>query len=557
MGENRMLSIIIFIVPIVLSVPTPTPQPGSFEIRQHHNAVKKLNLTQEKFNELALQFSHDVLSDPVNKFSKQMLRTLTSKEEYNDENIIVSPFSIHTALSMLFYGSPKNTTTNDELAQLLNLSTDEGSENQNYLFNYLYLLKFYNDARRIYNAEVEIANKIFLQNGFDIKEHFKTLLEAFYLTSTQTTDFAKSEAADTINEYVEKKTRGLIDEIITPQDVGILTRLVLVNAIYFKANWKYQFNKQFTSPMFYNLLGNQGRVQHERGMKKLAAFRSGNSEKLNSRILELPYESEDFNMYIMIPKNNTLEALNDLVQNYDIDEIEKSLKASPDGQLLKVYMPAFETTFKTELKDILEAMGVSTLFRTPNLDDISDEPLYVSDVLHKAQVKINEEGSEAAAATGVIVNTRSGGPSFQHQREFRVDQPFVFIINDNANKLPLFIGRIINPSGKTIEKQTEITTETPQHSSNQNIQNESILEKLTNNPVEANINSSVFENRNYTDCIEGKQHDTSSHKDSITFPCKGRNTDVVEKAENSKKEEESEKFRKLQELRNGRVARFH
>merc|ERR1712012_1115874 len=557
MGENRMLSIIIFIVPIVLSVPTPTPQPGSFEIRQHHNAVKKLNLTQEKFNELASQFSHDVLSDPVNKFSKQMLRTLTSKEEYNDENIIVSPFSIHTALSMLFYGSPKNSTTNDELAQLLNLSTDEGSENQNYLFNYLYLLKFYNDARRIYNAEVEIANKIFLQNGFDIKEHFKTLLEAFYLTSTQTTDFAKSEAADTINEYVEKKTRGLIDEIITPQDVGILTRLVLVNAIYFKANWKYQLNKRFTSPMFYNLLGNQGLVQHERGMKVLAAFRSGNSEKLNSRILELPYDSEDFNMYILIPKNNTLESLNDLTQTYNIDEIEKSLKSSASGQLLKVYMPAFETTFKTEMKDTLELMGVSTLFRTPNLGDISDEPLYVSDVLHKAQVKINEEGSEAAAATGVIVNTRSGGPSFQRQPEFRVDQPFVFIIHDNANKLPLFIGRIINPSGKTIEREREITTERTKFSLNQNIANESILDKLINAPVEANINSSVFENRNYTDCIEGKQHDTSSHKDSITFPCKGRNTDVVEKAENSKKEEESEKFRKLQELRNGRVARFH
>ena len=552
-----MLSIIIFIVPIVLSVPTPTPQPASFELRQHYNAVKKLNLTQQRFNEIASQFSH-VLSDPVNKFSKQMLRTLTSKEEYNDKNIIVSPFSIHTALSMLFYGSPKNSSTNDELAQLLNLSTDEGSENQNYLFNYLYLLKFYNDARRIYNAEVEIANKIFLQNGFDIKEHFKTLLEAFYLTSTQTTDFAKSEeAADTINEYVEKKTRGLIDEIISPQDVGILTRLVLVNAIYFKANWKYQFNKQFTSPMFYNLLGNQGQVQHERGMKVLAAFRSGNSEKLNSRILELPYDSDDFNMYILIPKNNTLESLNDLTENYDIDEIEKSLKSSPNGQLLKVFMPAFETTFKTEMKDTLELMGVSTLFRTPNLGDISDEPLYVSDVLHKAQVKINEEGSEAAAATGVIVNTRSGGPSFQRQPEFRVDQPFVFIIHDNANKLPLFIGRIINPSGKTIEREREITTERTKFSLNQNNANESILDKLINAPVEANISSSEFENRNYTDCIEGKQHDSSSHNDSITFPCKGRDTDVVEKAENSKKEEESEKFRKLQELRNGRVARFH
>merc|ERR1719170_56256 len=125
-------------------------------------------------------------------------------------------------------------------------------------------------------------------------------------------------------------------------------------------------------------------------------------------------------MYILIPKNNTLESLNDLTQNYDIDEIEKSLKSSPNDQLLKVFMPAFETTFKTEMKDTLELMGVSTIFRTPNLGDISDEPLYVSDVLHKAQVKINEEGSEAAAA-GVIVNTRSGGPSFQRQPEFRVD----------------------------------------------------------------------------------------------------------------------------------------
>ena len=554
---------------MVLSVPTPTPkpasstsQPESFELRQHVEAVRKLNLTQQRFNEIASQFSH-VLSDPVNNFSKQILRTLTGKEKYNNRNIIVSPFSIHTALSMLFYGSPKNTTTNEELAQLLNLNTDEGSDNQNYLFNYLYLLKFYNDARQIYDAEVEIANKIFLQDGFAIKEHFKTLLEAFYLTSTQTTDFSKSEqAADVINEYVENKTRGLIEEIITPQDVGLLTRLVLVNAIYFKANWKYQFNEQFTSPMFYNLLGNQGRVQHERGMKVLAAFRSGTSKNLNARILELPYESSDFSMYVMIPKNNTLESLNDLVHNYDIEEIEKSLKSSPDGQLLKVHMPAFETTFKTELKDTLESMGVNTLFKDANLDDISDEPLYVSDVLHKAQVKINEEGSEAAAATAVIVNTRSGGPSFQRQREFRVDQPFVFIIHDNANKLPLFIGRIINPSsGKNNnERQTENTTEKDElsHNSlnieNQDDESQGILEKLTNALAQPGVTSNQSNNQSYTDCVRQYKE---LHKEAVIFPCKGRDTDVVEKAENLKRKEESEKLKSLQELRNGRSSRFH
>merc|ERR1712141_122086 len=168
--------------------------------------------------------------------------------------------------------------------------------------------------------------------------------------------------------------------------------------------------------------------------------------------------------------------LNELAVNYDMSEIQNSLNLSPSDQQIKVYMPAFETTFKTELKDALQTMGIDTLFNvnTANLHDISDEPLYVSDVLHKAQVKINEEGSEAAAATAVIVNTRSGGPSFQRQREFRVDQPFVFIIHDNANKLPLFIGRIINPSGKTNERQTENTTEKDELSSshNSNIKNQ-------------------------------------------------------------------------------------
>merc|ERR1712038_47447 len=430
-----------------------------------------------------------------------------------------------------------------------------GFDTKTYLFNFLKLLKFYNDARDLYDAEVEIANKIFLQEGFAIKDHFKTLLEAFYLTSTQTTNFAKSEeAADAINEYVENKTRGLIEEIITPQDVGSLTRLVLVNAIYFKADWKYQFNKKFTSPMFYNLIGNQGRVEHEKGMKVLAAFRSGNSEKLNSRILELPYESSDFSMYVMIPKNNTLESLNGLVQNYEIQEIEKSLKSSPDGQLLKVYMPAFETTFKTELKDTLEAMGVRTLFRTADLDDISDEPLYVSDVLHKAQVKINEEGSGAAAATAVIVNTRSGGPSRPRHHEFRVDQPFVFIIHDNANKLPLFIGRIINPSGKTIQEKVQQKTETQENrtktpnisaliqqigqatSQNQNVKNETIFEKLTNNPIGTNITMSQLV-ENWRDCMESKQNDTELHKEAVIFPCtvnniiKSIDADDVENAE--------------------------
>merc|ERR1719412_2040859 len=173
--------------------------------------------------------------------------------------------------------------------------------------------------------------------------------------------------------------------------------------------------------------------------------------------------------------NNTLESLNELAANFDIQDIQDSLSSSPQNEELRVYMPAFETTFKTGLKDTLETMGINKLFDTADLDDISDEPLYVSDALHKAQIKVNEEGSEAAAATAVIVNTRSGGPSFRQYPEFRVDQPFVFVIHDIANNLPLFVGRIINPAGETNQRQVEETT------SNVQVNESKIVEEETKN----------------------------------------------------------------------------
>ena len=535
----------------ISSIPTPTPQPLSYEVK-HAQAIAKLNLTRQEFNELASRFSY-VLSKPVNEFSKAFVRRLTEKRENDEKNIIVSTFSIHTALSMLFFGSPKNSTTNQDLARVLGLG-NEGAESQNYLFNYLYLLKFYNDARSIYDAEVEIANKIFLHKGFVPKDHFNTLLEAFYLTSTENTNFEKPEdAANLINAYVNKKTRGLIDEIISPNDVGILTRLVLVNAIYFRANWKYQFNKRLTSPMVYNLLDDQGHVTHENGMKVLANFRIGTSATLNCRILELPYESADFNMYVLIPNNNSLASLNELAINNNMTEIQSSLKSSPQDQQVQVYMPAFESTFKAGLKDTLEDMGINTLFNSADLDDISDEPLYVSDVLHKAQVKINEEGSEAAAATAVVVNTRSGGPSFRRHIEFRVDQPFVFVIHDRANNIPLFIGRIINPTGKTIERIVEDTTHKEnfillpdeagqRHQKRKNVENSQKLSSKFNQVKES---SNAYNENTTLNCIKGKLFNISSNEDAVIFPCIKNNTDADAKGDNLKRVEELKKFQEL------------
>ena len=312
--------------------------------------------------------------------------------------------------------------------------------------------------------------------------------------------------------------------------------------------------------MLYNFFDKQGSVQHEKGMQVESAFRSNTSETLNARILELPYESPDFNMYILIPKNNSLESLNQLATELSFEEIQKTLKNSSEVQM-KVYMPAFESTYETGLKETLNSMGVSSLFTDADLGDVSDEALYVSDALHKAQVNVNEEGSEAAASTAVIVNTRSGG-IFRTIPEFRVDQPFVFLIHDSLNNIPLFIGRIINPTGKTIAKQTEGTLVQNTNSSQAAglLEQKHINDKFVENGDEEYYeNEDSYGDRNNktidirkgsgdTDCEEGEQHHISEHEEGVTFPCIGRDTDIIEKAESLKIIADSEKLKTFEKL---------
>ena len=148
-------------------------------------------------------------------------------------------------------------------------------------------------------------------------------------------------------------------------------------------------------------------------------------------------------MYILIPENNSLQSLNRLAASFNMSAVGNSLRSAR----IKVTMPAFDISFGIGLKKVLAQMGMSSMFnpRPGNFSVISDNDLFVKDVLHRAQIEVNEEGSKSAAATAVIVGGRSGKPP-PKTREFRVDQPFVYVIYDNLNRFPLFIGRILNPS---------------------------------------------------------------------------------------------------------------
>ena len=392
----------------------------------------------------ALTRTPHLLSEPITTFTKNVYHALSEDPGNKATNIIASPLSIHSALSMLYYGSPKNSSTNSELASVLALDVNPSSF-QNSKYHFLSLFRYYKRSGKLHNAVVNFANRIYLQQGFNAKKRFINLLKSYFFTSADVVDFADSfDAAGRINQFVNEKTNGLISKIITPDNIDALTRLVLINAIYFKAGWKYQFDPEDTLEMQFTLLDGTN-IKHEKGMVGEANLRYGRSTKLNASILELPYTNPDLNMYIMMPENNDLESLDTLATTFDIHDIQNNLKYSTDGNL-NVLLPAFKSSFQANMNEVLQKLGAASMFHEGDADFslISKEDLFVGDVLHKAMINVDEKGSEAAAATGIGIGVR-GYPNEQSQY-FRVNRPFIYAIYDSRNEMPLFIGRMLNPS---------------------------------------------------------------------------------------------------------------
>ena len=392
----------------------------------------------------ALESSPLLLSEPVTEFTKHIYKVISEDPSNNNVNIIASPLSIHSALSMLFYGSPIKTPTHDELAKALYLDSKPVKHFRHSKYHFLNLFRYYDNSGKEFNAVVNLANKIYLQDGFEAKERYLNLLAQFFLTSAEIVDFTSPvEAAEKMNNFVTEKTNGLIKSILEPSNIDSLTKLILINAIYFKAGWKYPFNPSWTSEIPFTLL-NGTEVFHERGMEGEFNLRYGKSEKLNADILELPYTNPDLNMYIMVPELNTLESLNRIATTFDIEDIQSSVDYAPDESLL-VNMPAFKSSFQANMNDVLQQLGSISMFdpTNANFSIITDEKLWVGDVLHKANIIVDEKGSEAAAVTGISVGVR-GYPDAEDEF-FYVDRPFIYAIYDTKNKMPLFIGRLMDP----------------------------------------------------------------------------------------------------------------
>ena len=374
------------------------------------------NYTAEKLNSLV---------DSLNKFSFDFYHNIS---ENKNENIFFSPYSIFVALSMAYEGARGNTSV--QMYNLLNFFKNDSATQGSFA-------KIYNLLNQKQTGyKINTANAFWIQQNYPFLSEYINLLQNYYMAEANELDFSKNvEAAKIINSWIENQTNGKIKDMIDPGALSEFTRLVLTNAIYFKGLWENPFDPKYTSQADFNINSSE---TIKVDIMSLSDSTFNYTETDDLQILKLPYQGNDLSMLVILPKENNVSIIDSLLNTVNIKNWNSSLYEIK----INVDLPKFK--FKTEynLNNILTKMGMIDAF-SGDYADFSGmdgtKNLFISDILHKAYVEVNEEGTEAAAATAVIITTGMTTTTFN------ADHPFVFLIQHEGTGAILFMGKIMNP----------------------------------------------------------------------------------------------------------------
>ena len=383
-----------------------------------------------------LEWSNDMqtLADGNNRFACDLYGKLREDEK---GNLFFSPYSVHTALSMTATGAKGNTRA--EMVKVLHLPADEGK-----VLASGDLGRFYGHPRTDY--EFSVANALWGQKGFPWRPEWLAVQNDRFGAGFQEADFAANPDAERqrINRWVEEKTRDKIKELLEPPHVTSRTTIVLTNAIYFKGKWAEQFDPKKTRDGTFRLA--DGTTKTVPMMRKSEGkFRYGRTDdKANwddgVQILELPYKGDELAMVVILPPKP--DGLRAVEKQLTAENLTKWLGGLKDLEL-DVSLPRFRMETKAELIKKLIALGMIDAF-DGNADFTgmsTTSPGFISAVVHKAFVDVNEEGTEAAA-TAVVIGELS---SDRVKPSFVADHPFLFLIRDVKHGTILFLGRVEKP----------------------------------------------------------------------------------------------------------------
>ncbi len=385
--------------------------------------------------------------------NNQFALELYSKLRGGEENLFFSPYSVSTALAMVYAGA--RDATAEQMARALRYPTapevlsdlgmaEEPMTPEEFAAAFGQIMRDLNEQGSEEAYELRIANALWAQEDFDFLDSFVEFVESQYEGRVRNVDFvaATEQVRQRINAWVEEQTNGKIQDLLSPGTVDVMTRLVLTNAIYFKGDWARQFQEERTQEAAFTLVG--GQTVQVPMMNQRAEFGYAQTDEL--QVLRLPYVGEELSMIILLPSE--ADGIGRIEQKLSRGNLEDWVNRLGEREVI-VSVPKFEMTSKFSMQGVLRSMGMARAFSDDA--DFSGmtgrRNLFLSAVIHQAYIDVNEEGTEAAAATGAVMKLTSVGPD--RTPVFRADRPFIFMIREDTSGSILFFGRVMNPQSES------------------------------------------------------------------------------------------------------------
>ena len=364
-------------------------------------------------------------------FALRMHQELSSIEG----NLFFSPYSISSGLGMTYAGARNN--TEKEMKEALHFP----GRREELFRSFGELQEALTAVQKTGDIKLSIANAIWAEKNYKFLPGFMDLVEKEYKSTLSLADFVGNADAvrNTINAWVEEQTHHKITNLISQGVLDALTRMVLVNAIYFKGDWASQFKKDHTQEQEFYVTADErvkAKMMFQRGTFRLA-------ENADTQALEMPYKDNALSMLVLLPKQK--DGISKLEETLTTEKLS-GLVATLRKTTVEVTFPKFKVETQYDLIPSFKSLGMRDAFTGAadfsGMDGTKD--LNISAILHKAFVEVDEKGTEAAAATTVVIALTSA-PSYSR---FNADHPFLFLIRDNATGSILFMGRMVNPNDK-------------------------------------------------------------------------------------------------------------
>jgi serpin B len=410
--KKTLIVILVFLIPVAIATTFLYPY---------------IPLNPPKANETG--WTEEGLKEVANANNEFALKLFSELNKNDEENVFFSPYSIFSAFAIVYEGARSRTA--------------EEIKNVFYFPDYSLLrpnfARIYNEINKDSNEfELRTGNALWLQSDYPFLNEYKSIVEKYYGAKAANLDFKNEleNSRQTINSFIEEQTKGKIKDLIPPESLDTSTKAVITSAIYFKGFWKKEFNPKNTREMDF-------KISPQKIVKVL--MMAMEDEKFNYteteevQVIELPYKGDKIFMCIILPKNSLKD-----IEPLTLEKLKEWKSKMKETEFSSIYIPKFEIKKRYFLKRNLMNMGINDAFSwSADFSGMTGKKeLFISTVVHQAYVKVDEKGTEAAAATAVGVQ-----PLLKREKKtFKADHPFIFLIEEKNTNTILFIGKIANPT---------------------------------------------------------------------------------------------------------------